>query len=122
MKFTLKNYELATRRLDRGRLYLQFSKLQCLCKLKECETHDFNCFIGGLRLDILENMDPFKDIFEAHREAIRVEYKLDRSLMRKSNSQKTIKAPNVEPVAEDVKLDIKKPEQEAEDFKATFGP
>lgn len=56
----------------------QFSKLQCLCKLKS-KTRDFNHFLRVLRLDILENMNPCKDIFEACREVIRVEYTMERS-------------------------------------------
>lgn len=86
----------------------RFSKLHCLCVLKESESHDFNHFIGGLRPDILENIDSCKDIFEAHREAIHVEYRLEglNSLcMSKSKSQKG-KSPQitkeyiVEPVTE----------------------
>ena len=33
----------------------EISRLQCLRKLKS-ENHDFDCFLRGLRPDILENM------------------------------------------------------------------
>ena len=104
----------------------QLSKLQYLWKLKS-ETHDFNRSLKGLRLHILEIMNHYKDIFEACREAIPVEYKIERSHLRKAKfdvakSQQTTKAHVVELMAKDIKVDIKKQEQKPENSITTSAP
>lgn len=98
--------------------------MQCLCELKESETHDLNCFIRALRLDIFEIMNSCKDIYEAYREATCVEYMLRRSHMQTSKSQER-KSPQitrahvVEHMVEDIKIGIEMQEQETKDSMTT---
>ena len=101
----------------------EFSRLHCICKLKR-QNYDFDRFLRGLRPDILKNMRDCNDIFEGYQEAILFWYKIRWSRMRKSKSaegksQKTTRAHVMEPVAENMKLDIEKSEEETKNSKTS---
>lgn len=100
----------------------QFAKLVCLCELKESDMHNSNRFSRGLKPNLVENMKDCKDIFQAYKEAICVEYMFGRFCLQKSKSQKgksqkkITEAHVVKPITENVKADIEQQKQ-AEEFK-----
>ena len=55
---------------------------KCLWALYESELHDLICFMRGINPDIRENMNYYKTIQEAYKEAILVEHLLKWSRMR----------------------------------------